>query len=126
MKKKRFEEKIFNSCIHSPSTVIELETIIAITQTIAILIPAKRFVERCLEPRGFRIPRYRPRLMKHICRILEEHANTSHVTYTLHQVTPRGQYPRSVNKAINSDSDYKFPKQFFFWLRTRLKGLLLL
>lgn len=66
--------------VYLPSTVIELDTIIAITQTMAILMPAKRLVERCRDPNGLRMPKYRPKLMKHICRMLEEQANTSHVT----------------------------------------------
>lgn len=40
-----------------PNTVIELDTIMAINQTMAIFMPAKRFVERCREPNGFRMPK---------------------------------------------------------------------
>ncbi len=39
------------------------------------------------------MPRYLPKLMKHICIMLQEHAKTSHDMYTLHQTIPRGQYP---------------------------------
>lgn len=63
-----------------PNTVIELDTIIAITHTRAILIPTKRFVEWCRDPNGFRMPRNRPRLMKHMCSMLAEQASTSQVT----------------------------------------------
>lgn len=31
--------------------------------------------------------------MKHMCMMEAEHARTSQVTYTLHQITPKGQYP---------------------------------
>lgn len=49
--------KIDAKCFYFlPSTVIELDTIIAITQTIPIFIPAIRLVEWFLEPNGFRIP----------------------------------------------------------------------
>lgn len=74
-----------------PRIVIELDTGMAINQATAILIPTIRLVARCREPNGFLMPKYRPRLMKHMCQMLAEHANTSQVTYTLHQVTPNGQ-----------------------------------
>lgn len=40
------------------------------------------------------MPKYLPKLMKHICRMLAEHASTSHVTYMLHHVNPKGQNPK--------------------------------
>lgn len=52
----------------------------AITHTKAIFIPTKRLVEWCRDPSGLRMPRNRPRLMKHMCSILAEHARTSQVT----------------------------------------------
>lgn len=59
---------------------MELETGMAMSQATAILIPTIRLVERCLDPSGFFMPKYRPRLMKHMCQMLAEHANTSQVT----------------------------------------------
>uniref|UniRef100_A0A1A9WRM1 Uncharacterized protein n=1 Tax=Glossina brevipalpis TaxID=37001 RepID=A0A1A9WRM1_9MUSC len=51
-------EQLFSKLnINSPKTVIELDTIIAINHTMAIFIPAKRLVDRCLEPSGLRIPK---------------------------------------------------------------------
>lgn len=77
--------------VHSPKPVIEDEISIARSHTRAILKLVRRFVELCREPSGFLMPKYRPRLMKHMCRMLAEHARTSHVTYMLHHVIPNGQ-----------------------------------
>lgn len=73
----------------------------AITHTSIILKPAMRLVEWCLEPNGFRMPMYRLMLMKHICNILDEHAKTSQVTYTLHHIPPNGQWPENKQKIDN-------------------------
>ena len=71
------------------------------SHTSAILKPVSRFVELCRDPNGFLIPKYLPKLMKHICKMLAEHANTSHVTYILHHVNPNGQYPEKKKIVIN-------------------------
>jgi hypothetical protein len=65
---------------HSPNTVIDEETIIAISHTSAILMLAIRLVEWLRDPSGLRMPKYRPRLMKHMCKMLAEQASTSQVT----------------------------------------------
>lgn len=70
-----------------------LEMTIERSQTAAILKATIRFVVAWRVFRGFLMPRYRPRLMNVMCMILAEQARTSHVTYTLHQATPNGQYP---------------------------------
>lgn len=75
---------------------MEKETGMAMSQQTAILMPTIRLVERCREPRGFLMPKYRPRLMKHMCQMLAEHASTSQVTYTLHQCSPSGQWPPGI------------------------------
>lgn len=80
-----------NIRVNKPKSVIELDTSIERAQTRAILMPTRRLVEEWRVLRGLRMPRYRPRLMKHMCMMLEEQASTSHVTYTLHQTTPSGQ-----------------------------------
>ena len=56
------------------------EMSIANIHTRAILKPVNRFVELWRDPSGFLMPKYRPRLMKHMCKMLAEHAKTSHVT----------------------------------------------
>lgn len=81
-----------------PNTVIELDTSMDSSQTRAILRTTVLVVVLCRVFRGFLIPRYLPRLMKHMCMMEAEQANTSHVTYTLHQMIPKGQLPeRKVN-----------------------------
>lgn len=81
-------------CIHSlPNTVIDDDISMARSHTSAILNPVSRFVELCRDPNGFLMPKYLPKLMKHMCKMLAEQANTSHVTYTLHHVNPKGQLP---------------------------------
>lgn len=77
--------------LYIPNTVMELDTTIDNNQTKAILRTIVLVVVLCLVFNGFRMPKYRPKLMKHMCIIEEEHANTSHVTYTLHHMTPKGQ-----------------------------------
>lgn len=74
-----------------PNTVIDDDISMASSHTRAILNPVSRFVEVCRDPNGFLMPKYLPKLMKHMCKILAEQANTSHVTYTLHQTDPKGQ-----------------------------------
>lgn len=76
-----------------PNTVIELDTTMDSSQTRAILKTTVLVVVLCLVFRGFLIPRYRPKLMKHMCIMEALHASTSHVTYTLHQMIPKGQLP---------------------------------
>jgi hypothetical protein len=67
--------------VDSPRTVMELDTSIDRSHTSAILNPTSLFVEyACRVLSGLRIPRYRPRLMKHMCIMLAEHASTSQVT----------------------------------------------
>lgn len=85
-----------------PKTVIELETNMASNHTAAILKPTIRLVDVCLVRKGFRMPRYRPNEMKHMCIMLAEQASTSHVTYTLHHTTPNGQYPATFNVILSS------------------------
>lgn len=68
------------SQINIPNTVMELDTSIAIAHTVAILIVVRRFVEVCRDPNGLRMPIYRPKLIKHMCSMLDEQASTSHVT----------------------------------------------
>lgn len=63
-----------------PNTVIDDDMSMARSHTRAILNPVSRFVELCRDPKGFLMPKYLPKLMKHMCKILAEHANTSHVT----------------------------------------------
>lgn len=77
-----------------PNTVIDDDISIASIHTSAILKPVNRLVELWRDPRGFLMPKYRPRLMKHMCKMLAEQAKTSHVTYMLHHVIPKGQNPR--------------------------------
>lgn len=43
--------------------------------------------------------------MKHMCMMLAEQANTSHVTYTLHHTTPNGQYPEAQSIIIINGPD---------------------
>lgn len=74
-----------------PNTVIDDDISMASSHTRAILNPVSRFVEVCRDPNGFLMPKYLPKLMKHMCKMLAEQANTSHVTYTLHQTDPKGQ-----------------------------------
>lgn len=66
--------------MHSPRPVIDDEISIARSHTRAILKLVKRFVELCRDPSGFLMPKYRPRLIKHMCRMLAEQARTSQVT----------------------------------------------
>lgn len=69
------------------------------------------FDRRCLALNGLRIPRQRPKLMTHICRIDAEQAKTSLVTYTLHHATPRGQYPANITTHTISHSFKNFMSQ---------------
>lgn len=71
------------------------------SHTSAILKPVRRFVELWRDPNGFLMPKYLPKLMKHICRMLAEHASTSHVTYMLHHVNPKGQNPKKERMKLN-------------------------
>lgn len=63
-----------------PNTVIDDDINMARSHTSAILKPVSRFVEPVRDCNGFLIPKYLPKLIKHICKILAEHASTSHVT----------------------------------------------
>lgn len=81
-----------------PNTVIDEDISMARSHTSAILKPVSRFVELCRDPNGFLMPKYLPKLMKHMCKMLAEHASTSHVTYMLHHVNPKGQNPRKIRK----------------------------
>lgn len=76
----------------------------ASNHTAAILKPTIRLVDVCLVRKGFRMPRYRPNEMKHMCIMLAEQASTSHVTYTLHHTTPNGQYPATFNTVLSSQA----------------------
>lgn len=104
-----------------PKTVMELETNMASNHTAAILKPTIRLVDVCRVLNGFRMPRYRPSEMKHMCIMLAEHASTSHVTYTLHQSTPNGQYPATFNKSNSS----RIPTNFYGFdkRRTSVKNI---
>lgn len=82
-------------CCWIPNTVIELDTSMDSSQTRAILRTTVLVVVLCLVFSGFLIPRYRPKLMKHMCIIEAEQARTSHVTYTLHHTIPNGQFPET-------------------------------
>lgn len=66
--------------MYLPKTVIELDTSFDNSQAKAILITIVLVVVLCRVFKGFLIPRYRPRLMKHMCIIEAEHAKTSQVT----------------------------------------------
>lgn len=59
---------------------MELDMTIDSSHTKAILSTTVRVVVLCRVFNGFLIPKYRPKLMKHMCIIDDEHANTSHVT----------------------------------------------
>lgn len=75
-----------------PKRVTDVETTSDRAHTTAILMPTIRLVEyACLVFSGFRMPRYRPQLIEHMCMMLQEQASTSHDTYTLHQTMPNGQ-----------------------------------
>lgn len=75
----------------------EPETANDSAQVRATFMPTSRLVAYlCLVFSGFRIPRYLPKLMQHMCIMLDEHANTSQDTYTLHQAIPNGQYPENL------------------------------
>lgn len=78
MRHVKIEFLVVRACL--PKTVMEEEISMARSHTSAILKLVKRFVELWREPSGFLMPKYLPRLMKHMCRMLAEHANTSHVT----------------------------------------------
>lgn len=49
-----------------PNTVIDDDMSMARSHTSAILNPVSRFVELFRDPNGFLIPKYRPKLMKHM------------------------------------------------------------
>lgn len=51
---------------NKPNTVIELDINMASNQTSAIFMLVNFFVELCRVPSGFLMPKYRPKLMKHI------------------------------------------------------------
>lgn len=76
-----------------PNTVMLLEITMDNSQTAAILNTTSLLVVVWRVLSGFLMPRYLPRLMKVMCMILALQARTSHVTYTLHHMTPNGQYP---------------------------------
>lgn len=95
MEKEKRKKKIPNVneiVFYSPKMVTEPDTSKERIHTTAILIPTIRLVEyACLVFSGFLIPRYLPQLIEHMCIMLQEQANTSHDTYTLHQTIPKGQ-----------------------------------
>jgi len=51
--------------------------------------------------------------------MLELHANTSHVTYTLHQATPSGHAPARQNGIINANGSYYILIHYCFVMTTR-------